>query len=142
MIFSYQTGLLGKIKQQQLNTEYLSEFNTDVHHALKISVQINMAAESIVSAIRNQTNATIPDYLDMDEDQRKEVHDFFCNNSDVLFEENSNNRTSLLRRKQYFNATCMYTSKYRTNDYNLRIFFFLATGKNHHLFKGETLIID
>ena len=75
------------------------EFNTDVHNALKMTVQINMAAESIVSAMRNETNVTMPNYLDMDDTQRDKVHDFFCENSDFIFEENSRNRTSLISTK-------------------------------------------
>ena len=93
-----------------------------------------MAAETIVSAMRNNTNIIIPDYLHMTDSERNLVHDFFCDNSDFIFEENSRNRTSLIRKKQYFNATCAYTSKYRTNDFNLRFHFFLATGKNFSQF--------
>ena len=33
-------------------------------------------------------------------------------------------------------------SFYETYDYNLRFFFFFATGPDHHGFKGTTKIVD
>ena len=101
-----------------------------------------MAAESIVKAMRNETGKPITNYYDMNEEEREKVHDYFCNNSDVIFEENLKNYDDFTIEKQYFNATCMYTSKYYTNYYNLRFFFFFATGKDYHKFTGTTKIID
>ena len=37
VIFFNQYDLLGKIKLQQLNTEYLNEFNTEAKNALKVA---------------------------------------------------------------------------------------------------------
>ena len=93
-----------------------------------------MAAESLVSAMRNSTDVKLPNYIDMNDTQRSNVHEFFCDNADVIFEENSNNRSSLIRNKNYFNATCDYMSKYWTTDFNLRFFFYMATGPNHDKF--------
>ena len=59
-----------------------------------------MAAESLVKAMRNETkNTSIPDYYDMDEANRQKVHNFFCANTNVTFEESHNNRTSLIKEK-------------------------------------------
>ena len=65
VIFANEYKLLGDIKQQQLNTEYINVLNTDIHDALKISIQANIAAESIVSAMRNETGQIIPNYSEM-----------------------------------------------------------------------------
>ena len=92
--------------------------------------------------MRNETGKTYPDYYDMTEAERSKVHDYFCSHTDVLFEENSRNRTSLITEKQYFNSTCEWKSKYYTNDYNLRFFFFLAVGPNHDKVVGKTQIFD
>ena len=53
-----------------------------------------MAAESIVKAMRNETGKPITSYYDMNEEERDKVHDYFCNNSDVILEENLKNYTT------------------------------------------------
>ena len=59
-----------------------------------------MDSESLVKAMHNETgNTAIPNLYDMNEQQRQEVHDYFCKNTDVLFEENSRNRISLITEK-------------------------------------------
>ena len=94
--------------------------------------------------MRNSSDdgASIPDYHDMTDEQRQGAHDFACANTDVIFEEYSRNRTSLITEKQYFNATCQFSSKIHTNDYNLRFHHFFATGKNYQNFEGNTRIVE
>ena len=92
--------------------------------------------------MKNDTKKNIKDYKDMTEDEMQEVYDFYCAHTNVTYEENSNNRSSLIRKKQFFNASCQFMSKYPTNDFNLRFFFFMATGPKHQYFKGTTQIID